>query len=100
MFSNVFKRFQKKLARLMRKSALLIEILTHLRKNLRIWFYPHLPILPKMASLSNQTPRFNTKVSQNRIFQRRYLRLKKHFFSWIIAAEFWYLFYRRERRER
>jgi len=34
-FSNVFERFQNKLAHLMRKSALLIEILTHLRINLR-----------------------------------------------------------------
>ena len=37
MFSNVFERFLHELARLMRKSALLIEILTHLRTNLRIW---------------------------------------------------------------
>ncbi len=35
-FSNVFKRFVFKLARLVRKSALLIEIRTHLRINLRI----------------------------------------------------------------
>jgi len=37
-FSNVFERFLHGLARLVRKSALLIEILTHLRINLRIWF--------------------------------------------------------------
>ena len=33
IFSNVFERFLHELARLVRKSALLIEILTHLRIN-------------------------------------------------------------------
>jgi hypothetical protein len=46
-FSNVFERFLHELARLMRKSALLIEILTLLRINLRVWFYPKLPKPPK-----------------------------------------------------
>jgi hypothetical protein len=50
LFLNVFERFLHELARLMRKSALLIEILTLLRINLRVWFYPILPNLPKMVS--------------------------------------------------
>ncbi len=42
-FSNVFNRFQKELAHLVRKSALLIEILTHLRINLRCDMPPSIP---------------------------------------------------------
>jgi hypothetical protein len=44
-FSTVSKH---ELARLVRKSALLIEILTLLRINLRVWFYPTLPKPPKL----------------------------------------------------
>jgi len=55
-FSHFLTVFKHELARLMRKSALLIEILTHLRINLCVWCYPILlifPILTKMLSLSN-----------------------------------------------
>jgi len=45
-FSTFFDVFKHELARLMRKSALLIEILTLLRINMRVWCYPVLPILP------------------------------------------------------
>jgi hypothetical protein len=55
-FCTIFERFLHKLARLMRKSALLIEILTLLRINLRVWFYPTLPNLPKMVSEVEPTP--------------------------------------------
>jgi hypothetical protein len=38
----------------MRKSALLIEILTLLRINLRVWFYPILPNLPIFTNLNSK----------------------------------------------
>jgi len=59
MFSNIFEYFQT------------FSNVSY--TNLRVWFYPTLPILPNMMSLSNQTPQIPQQQKRQKTVAKPFL---------------------------